>query len=169
MDFKGILSTHMDGSVRIWDCERGSELFAFQTGEHPSRYIRALLASKQTISGTIATGTQSAIQSNHIIVTGHGHGLIKMWTIHAPVPKNADVEINTENSAVVPSAASSEIVGQIVMIAKRSKKYGPVHQLAVMEESGAVKVAAAFSKAEKSSAEGEEPASQSEFYLWSLE
>lgn len=122
-DFKGILSTHADGSVRVWDCEHGRELFAFSAAEPSSGYLRAVSTSRQPVSDTSAGDTEGSTCLVQTIGTGDGDGWVKTWTVPASVLANAGVKADVDKTTTAElTFPSSNVFGQTLVAAEGSER-----------------------------------------------
>lgn len=173
-DFKGILSTHLDGGVRIWDCDRGRELIAFTAAAPSSGYLRAVSASKRSVAASDASVASTEQITNHVqtVITGDGDGWVKTWAIPAHALVNTATDKTTTAETPFPG---SKISARTLVKPGGSERYQfeAVHQLAVADGATALVVAAAVTKTELPRAEGEDlpqyqapMSSRTEFRLW---
>ena len=124
-DLKGILSTHNDRSVRVWDSDRrgdGSELLAFPAGPagQPSRLLRAVTAGRRAVVSDAApaesTHQEATADLAHTIVTGDGDGWVKVWTVSASIFVAAGTEDRV--TAETLSSSSAQVSARTLVAAE---------------------------------------------------
>lgn len=69
-----ILTSHKDGSIRIWDYHRGIQIYGFETGKTSAYYFPAIPLNIHEYVGEVV----------HRIASGHKEGVVRLWRIPAP-------------------------------------------------------------------------------------
>ena len=132
--FKGILSTHTDGTVRIWDCEHGTELYSFAAASPSSGPLRAV-----HILTPVVVDARTFIGPTQLIVTGDGNGSVQAWKIPKLVLQSGQPQ-ERDIREVLPLAPDGQVL--VAIQGPEKCQFKAVHHLSVGGESNTLLAAA---------------------------